>query len=154
MHSAIGFARCHGIFDGVGAAAIMRGLVAEMNNVAWNVPELPSPGLNDNPVLNILEARQHSRAASTMDYQARSGLIPMRVSGMLWMAGWHLREKLLRGATRQIFIIPKEALSSLVDGTRNNLQQDGKDGVKISTGDIIVAWLMKVCCKEMNFEPH
>ncbi|KAJ7755682.1 hypothetical protein DFH07DRAFT_725723, partial [Mycena maculata] len=37
-YSCVGFARSHGIFDGIGAASVMRPLSAEMRGEEWDVP--------------------------------------------------------------------------------------------------------------------
>jgi hypothetical protein len=59
------------------------------------------------------------------------------VSWFLWDIWW-------LGARKNILIFPKDALSTLVDGTRARLTLEGIDNVKVTTGDILAAWLLKV----------
>lgn len=139
-YTCIGFSRSHGIFDGVGAAAVMRALMAEMSGRDWEVPPLPPRGLNENPVLSALDLEVQSSAPG----QEADGFSNLGVSGTLKLVAWHLRERWWRGADRRIVLLPKEALTFLVNGVRVELHQEHDDPGKVTTGDILVAWCLKV----------
>ncbi|KAJ7156987.1 hypothetical protein C8R43DRAFT_1183527, partial [Mycena crocata] len=138
-YSCIGFARSHGVFDGVGAASVMRALVAEMRGEDWDVPPLPSEGLNPNPIGKVLT----KKAVENKSEYPPACYSPLGVKGMLWLVGWHLRERYWRGSTHRIFIIPKEGLSLLVDRAKSEVRREYSN-VEVTTGDVLVAWLIKV----------
>ncbi|KAJ6567259.1 hypothetical protein DFH09DRAFT_1261498 [Mycena vulgaris] len=138
-YSCIGFARSHGIFDGVGAASVMRALVAEMRGKEWDVPPPPPEGVHSNPIDKVLN-RKLAEGKSECPPAAYSVL---GVKGLLWVVGWHLRERYWRGAAHRIFVIPKEYLSLLVDRVKSEVRSENSN-VEVTTGDVLVAWLMKV----------
>ncbi|KAJ7638467.1 hypothetical protein FB45DRAFT_902959 [Roridomyces roridus] len=136
-YSCIGFARSHGIFDGIGAASVMRALVAEMRGQEWHVPPPPPEGTHPNPIATIV----NKHLVKGSDYP-QSGHAALGVKGALWLFGWHLREHLWRGSNHQIFIVPQKCLSSLVSRVRSAVQRSRRDA-QVSTGDILVAWIIK-----------
>ncbi|KAJ7122823.1 hypothetical protein C8R44DRAFT_735468 [Mycena epipterygia] len=138
-YSCIGFARSHGIFDGVGAASVMRALGAEMRGQEWDVPPPPPEGMHPNPIDQVLTTRI---AQGKSEYPTPPYWV-LGLKGVLWLVGWHLRERYWRGSTHRIFIIPKECLCSLVDGVKSEVRRKSPD-VEVTTGDVVVAWLMKV----------
>ncbi|KAJ7229068.1 hypothetical protein GGX14DRAFT_510048 [Mycena pura] len=137
-YSCIGFARSHGVFDGVGAAAIMHALVAEMRGKEWDVPAPPSEGEHPNPIEKVLR-----RIAEGKTEHLQSGYAALGVKGSLLLVGWHLRERYWRGSTHRIFIVPSECISQVVDAARLEVRR-GSQSIQVSTGDVLVAWLMKV----------
>ncbi|KAF9076640.1 hypothetical protein BDP27DRAFT_1380104 [Rhodocollybia butyracea] len=141
-YSCIGFARCHGVFDGVAAAMIVNALISELNGQAWHVPPLPSSGLNVNPLQEFL-----NRAVADVDdlHQLRdaSGYVNVGLTGVLKVAGWHTFERWWRNAQRRIFIIPGPVITQFLDRVRVDLPTESEDTNHISTGDILVAWLMQ-----------
>ncbi|KXN92861.1 hypothetical protein AN958_07058 [Leucoagaricus sp. SymC.cos] len=143
-YTCIGFSRSHGLFDGGGAAMVMRALVAEMNGTEWTVPPLPLeyPNANVNPVKERVEEevrmQEYQRACN--DY---SNMAVLGIKGALKLAAWHTREKWWRGAQRQIILLPKLALSSLVDNVRSEIGKWRQGAEGITTGDVLVAWLLK-----------
>lgn len=139
-YSCIGFARCHGVFDGVAAAMIVNALVCEMTGQTWTVPPPPSPGININPIQELLD--RAVTEYNSEELQEFSGYTTVGITGALKIAAWHTRERWWHNAQRRIFIIPGPVFSRLLDNARASLPPDVED---ISTGDILVAWLMKVC---------
>ncbi|KAJ7087219.1 hypothetical protein B0H15DRAFT_922999 [Mycena belliarum] len=137
-YSCIGFARSHGVFDGVGAAAITRALVAEMHGQEWDVPPPPPEGMHPNPIDKVV----HRKLAEGKFGYPQAPYSALGIKGMLWVAGWHLRERYWRGATHRIFIIPKECVAWLVDGVKSEVRRENPD-VEVTTGDVLVAWLLK-----------
>ncbi|KAJ7590751.1 hypothetical protein C8J56DRAFT_933797 [Mycena floridula] len=142
-YTCIGFARSHGIFDGVGAAAIMRGLVAEMNGKDWDVPPLPQPGLNENPITTAAEKERELAGRRGEEYGDAVGFTTFGITGLISGIGWHLKEKWWNKAQTKIIILPASGLDSLVSSVRSELALETKDDVRVSTGDILVAWLMQ-----------
>ncbi|KAJ6543837.1 hypothetical protein B0H19DRAFT_1076057 [Mycena capillaripes] len=141
-YSCIGFARSHGIFDGMGAASVIRALVAEMQGKEWDVPPPPPEGFHPNPINELLTKKA---VVGKTDYPQPSYSI-LGIKNVLWLAGWHLRERYWRGAIHRIFSIPKECISFLVDGVKSEVRHDYPD-VEVTTGDVLVAWIMKVIYK-------
>ncbi|KAF9464314.1 hypothetical protein BDZ94DRAFT_1289447 [Collybia nuda] len=143
-HTCIGFSRSHGIFDGVGAAAVARALVAELNGLDWPVPSLPSSGFNVNPMQQALNLQlQHHKDEGLDDLKDYSGFSVLGITGALKLVAWHMRERWWSGADRRILLLPKDVLSYLVDGCRADLNREGKNTVQVTTGDILVAWVLK-----------
>jgi hypothetical protein len=143
-HTCLGFSRSHGVFDGIGAAQIVQAVVAELERRPWDVPSLPKPGLNENRVMRVLEPELQARQRRKKDYVDQSSYTPVGIGGALWVAGWHLREKYWRGADRRLVFVPQAALNYLVDDVRAQLKRD-LCHTKVSTGDILTAWIYKVC---------
>ncbi|KAF7330765.1 hypothetical protein MVEN_02415200 [Mycena venus] len=141
-YSCIGFARSHGIFDGVGAAAMMRALVAEMRGEEWDVPPPPPQGFHSNPIVQILSKKA---AEGKADYPLPC-YSALGLKSILWLAGWHLRERYWRGAIHRIFAVPKECISFLVDGVKSEVRHENPD-VEVTSGDVLTAWCMKVIYK-------
>lgn len=75
------------------------------------------------------------------ELQEFSGYTTVGITGALKIAAWHTRERWWHNAQRRIFIVPGPVFSRLLDKARASLPPDVKN---ISTGDILVAWLMKV----------
>lgn len=143
-HTCIGFARCHGVFDGVGAAAIMRALVAELAHEKWKVPSFPPAGLNVNSLMKALEPELSARANHRKEFVGTSGFTVLGIASAFRLAAWHLREKWWNGAERRILLLPPRALHLLVNGARQELTREKREEIAISTGDILVSWMMKV----------
>jgi hypothetical protein len=144
-HTCIGFARSHGVFDGVGAAAITRALMAEMQGRDWPVPPLPPSGFNTNPMQQALDVQiQRQKDEGLEDLTDYSGFSVLGITGAVKLAAWHMRERWWSGADRRILLLPKDVLAFLVDGSRSELDREVKDAARVTTGDILVAWVLKV----------
>ncbi|KAJ7237187.1 hypothetical protein B0H12DRAFT_110795 [Mycena haematopus] len=141
-YSCIGFARSHGIFDDVGATAVMRSLVEEMKVNEWDVPPPPLEGFHSNPINQVLSKALLTEGNSYPPpcYSA------LGLKGVLWLTGWNLRERYWRGAIHRIFAVPKECISFLVDGVKGEVRHENPD-VKVTSGDVLTAWCMKVIYK-------
>ncbi|KIK65743.1 hypothetical protein GYMLUDRAFT_240221 [Collybiopsis luxurians FD-317 M1] len=144
-YSCIGFARCHGFFDGVGAAMIVKALISELTGQTWPVPPLPPPGLNVNPMEDLLH-RVASDYQDNQELRDASGYTNVGVFGALKLAALHTRERWWNNAERRIFIIPAPVVSQFLDEIRSNFLSElgrSSESNHISSGDILVAWLMK-----------
>jgi hypothetical protein len=133
------------LFDGGGAAMVMRALVAEMHGKEWVIPPLPLeyPSVNINPVKECVEGevRMQEYRPCCNDY---SSMAILGIKGALKLAAWHVREKWWRGAQRQIVLLPKGAMEFLVENVRNDIRRWKESAEGITTGDVFVAWLLKV----------
>jgi len=149
-HTCIGFARSHGIFDGVGAATVARAVIAELHGKEWDVPPSPDSGYNPNPVeeilLDIKRHRAETEAVDDPQIKEYHGYTPLGSAGLLKQLAWHAREKWWSGADRRIILLEKDLLTYLVNSVREELQRLAFDGEKVdvSTGDILLAWIIKV----------
>lgn len=145
-YTCVGFSRSHGLFDGGGAAMIMHALIAEIKGKKWTVPPLPLeyPNVNSNPIKECAEeeVRIQEHRHECINY---SGMAVLGVSGALKLAAWHVRERWWRGAQRRIILLSKAALKSLVEHVRGSIRKWRECVEGISTGDVLVAWLLKVC---------
>ncbi|KAF9448371.1 hypothetical protein P691DRAFT_800878 [Macrolepiota fuliginosa MF-IS2] len=150
-YTCIGFSRSHGLFDGGGAAMVMRALVAEMNGTDWVVPPLPLayPRTNVNPIKECVEREVRIQDAqlggSGNDY---SGMAILGIKGALKLAAWHVKEKWWGGAQRQIVLLPKDGLTALVEAARSEIKKCKGNAAGITTGDVLVAWLLKTIYSE------
>ncbi|CAK5276112.1 unnamed protein product [Mycena citricolor] len=143
-HACIGFARSHGIFDGVGAGMIMRAVAAEMAGQEWTVPPPPSEKRQENHITSVLNAKV---AGGEDTGKGQCGYRALGLPGMLGLVGWHLRERYWRGASHRVFVIPQSALTPLVEGVKAEIRTQDSD-LLVTTGDVLVAWLMKTIYSE------
>lgn len=142
-YSCVGVTFSHGLLDGMGIAFVIHALEAEMLGQPWEVPPLPHAGLNTNVMLlhleNFTEEAQKKEASS--EYFAISVLgIWAIISYLLfhaWQYWWH-------GARRKMILVPEAACKILVADARKALAENGNDKIRVSTGDVLAAWLLKV----------
>ncbi|KAF9268336.1 hypothetical protein L218DRAFT_977607 [Marasmius fiardii PR-910] len=144
-YTCLGFARSHGVFDGVGAVQVVKAVVDELSgNGEWVPPPVPHAGVVENPVQRALD----EISATEDEYPSKSPLYSaLGVTGAVGMAAWHLRERYWKKAVPRCLVVPDEVVNSLVKGIRRRvLEERGRVGLgteEISTGDVLVAWLMK-----------
>ncbi|EFI27626.1 hypothetical protein CC1G_14552 [Coprinopsis cinerea okayama7 len=138
-YTAIGFARSHGVFDGLGAAMVTKALVAELKGEEWAIPKLPAEGLNANPLVQRLE-EEVKNTSELLEYKGYSIL---GLGGFLKLIAWQLRERFWRGADRRIVLVPKSAFDALIGAVKTALQERNQDPTSVSSGDVLVAWIYK-----------
>lgn len=144
-YTAIGFARCHGIFDGGGASQIMNAVIAEIKGHEWTAPLAPHEGLNVNPLEQVLaEELRIAESASRKEYQDYSGYSPLGAAGFVKLVAYHTKEKWWKGADRRIILLPKSVLSYITEDVKAALRKENRQVENVSTGDILVAWIFKV----------
>ncbi|KAL0575901.1 hypothetical protein V5O48_006074 [Marasmius crinis-equi] len=144
-YTCLGFARSHGVFDGVGAVQVIQAVIAELSGKEWTPPPPPNPGMNVNPVqvvldeLNDIHWRHYGEPESneTSPYYSVMGAV-----GAVGMLAWHVRERYWRKAEPRSVIIPNDAIVWLVQDVRERLKNLGVT-TEVSTGDVLVSWLMK-----------
>lgn len=142
-YTCLGFSRSHGIFDGVGASLIMNALVAEMRHESWQVPPLPIEGVNTNATRVALDNIQSQKNVRTDSQECEYSILG--ITGTLKMVAGHIWQKWWSGADRRTLLLPNCVQVSVVDRIRSELNQQENHKEKVTTGDILVAWLLKVC---------
>lgn len=119
--------------------------MAELHGRDWPVPLLPPSGFNLNPMQQALNFQiQRQKDEGLEDPKDYNGFSVLGVTGAMKLVAWHMRERWWSGADRRILLLPKDVLSFLVDGCRADLSRDIKDAAQVTTGDILVAWVLKV----------
>ncbi|KAK7051263.1 hypothetical protein VNI00_004763 [Paramarasmius palmivorus] len=136
-YTCLGFARSHGVFDGAGAAMVINALMAELRGEPWVPPPPLQPGTNTNPLQDILNGLDAEVKEDIPEYDAHCVMTVLRGIRMIF---WHLREQHWRGAAARVLLVPGSAVEWLVDNVRSEL---GESHERVSTGDVLVAWLMK-----------
>lgn len=138
-YTAIGFARSHGIFDGIGAAMVMKAVIAELQGKEWAPPPPPSEGPNTSPLIDVLEQELAQREAEGKKLVEYKGYSHLGVPGYLKLVAYHLKEKWWGGAERRTVLIPKSAFQHVVSSVKDSPDQVDN----VTSGDILVAWIFK-----------
>jgi hypothetical protein len=141
-YSCIGLTLPHGVVDGVGAAYLCRAIVAELNGEDWEVPPLPKEGFNRNELQAELLSQDFTRRDPPPELprptQAKSGAAAKEV----------FNEEVIRAG--RIVIIPSTTCRSFVEDVRKDISDSIPNYT--STGDILVAWILKVGLSFMTHE--
>ena len=123
----------------------MYALVAEMRGQEWAVPPLPSKGLTSNALQEALDSEADAEKESLERYPDYNAYTSLGLGGILKVIAWHVRERYWRGADRRIILLPKDIVKLLVDDVRSTLQRESQVTTHVTTGDILTAWIFKVC---------
>ncbi|KAK0231280.1 hypothetical protein IW262DRAFT_1262373 [Armillaria fumosa] len=138
--TAIGFARPHGVFDGTGAKLIVNALISEIKGLSWAVPPVPKPGANTNVVLKVLDNHMRSGAVQPAEF---AGYTDLKTLGTMKLVFNQLRKRVFQDVQNHLVILKKDIVDFLVADVRQALHRQGKISPRVSTGDILVAWLWK-----------
>ncbi|KAF8904242.1 hypothetical protein CPB85DRAFT_1225696 [Mucidula mucida] len=138
--TAISFSRPHGVLDAAGAAQIVHALTSEMNGQEWTVPTPPKPGMNENPVQKVLDEQEKSGTVALVSF---AGYSDIGIFGVFKSALNVTRKKLFQNLGIHCVILNKAILEYLVQDVRVALAKEGKEEPRVSTGDILTAWLWK-----------
>ncbi|THU89981.1 hypothetical protein K435DRAFT_728668 [Dendrothele bispora CBS 962.96] len=147
--TAIGFARPHSVFDAFLASKVIEAVMAELNGREWDVPPLPPPGPIPNELQDYLDASETrpdiaSALERPLDIQPLSGYTEIGISGAFRTLFYHVIKGIWwNEASRYIILLPKKALDYLVNGVRSELAREGKDTPRVSSGDVLIAWVWK-----------
>ena len=134
----------------MGSAAFIHGLEAEMLGRDWKPPPLLHEGHNVNVLRESLDAAlvkvsESGKLDSGHGLITYEGVTPATIQRVYKFSGWHAWQELWHKAKQRIVILPPGAFTALVNRTRKELEAaNGKTDVRLSTGDIIVAWFFKV----------
>ena len=147
-YTCLGLTFPHGVFDGMGIAAVIHAFEAESLGRSWPIPPLLKPGLNDNELQTFIDkAEMKMKQAGTplpLDYKATS-IVGLRfllkfIAWQIWQQRWHK-------AQRGVALMPPQAYEKLLGDVREALAQEGKTDVRLSAGNVIIAWIFKVCLR-------
>ncbi|KAG7445986.1 uncharacterized protein BT62DRAFT_932329 [Guyanagaster necrorhizus] len=138
--TAIGFARPHGVFDGTGAMSIVNALISEIKGLSWAIPPVPKPGTNTNIVLKVLDDQKRTEASQPVEF---GGYTDLRTVGTMKLVFSQLRKRIFHDVQNNLVILKKDIVDFLVADVRKALSREGKSSPRVSTGDILVAWLWK-----------
>ena len=145
-YTCIGVTFPHGLFDGMGIAAVIHALEAESLGRAWSIPPSLEPGINKNKMQSFIDANknkmQEEGTPLPVDYRATSIIGLWFIVTFLW---WHFWQKVWHKAQSRMILIPPHAYEKLVCDAREAMTREGKTDVRLSTGDVITAWAYKAC---------
>ena len=121
----------------------------------WDIPPLLHPGLNANHLQVVLEkaaAEEKDNNATETDAKYESvsiiglGTILIFVAWIIWQWVWHKTE-------RKLVVIPPNVYEKVVDDARAAMDKEsgGQSKVRLSTGDVLSAWITKVCFSCFHF---
>ena len=151
-YTCIGVTFSHGLFDGMGIAAVIHALEAESLGRPWSIPSSLEPGINENKMQTLIDATEtkmrEERTPLPADYRATS-LVGLGFS--LTFIKWHIWQQFWHKAQRRMILMPPQAYEKLVRDSREAMTQEGKTDVRLSTGDVIAAWIYKVCLLSSGF---
>ena len=144
-YTCIGVSLSHAIFDGIGIAAVVHALEAETLGQEWTVPPTLKAGTNENPMQVFLD-----QTKKEMEAQNKYQLLPdyqvciISIKFVLFLLVWFFWQQFWHKARSQMILIPPKVYEQLREAARNAVSVDGKDDVRLSTGDVLSAWLFKV----------
>lgn len=145
-YTCLGLTFPHGVFDGMGIAAVIHAFEAESLGQSWPIPPPLKPGLNDNKLLTFLDKTESEmKQAGTplpLDYKATS-IVGLRF--LFRFLAWHIWQQRWHQAQRRVALMPPQVYEKLLGDAREALAQEGKTDVRISAGNVITAWIYKVC---------
>ena len=153
QYSCIGLTVAHGIFDGTGVASIIHSLEAEMLGKEWDIPPPPHPGLNVNDLQAVLkkavEEEDKQPTKTIVKYESISIRLGTLLMFVVWhrFAVWHMWQWVWHKVERKMVIIPPKVYEKLVADARAAMDKEsgGQSKVRLSTGDVLSAWISKVC---------
>ena len=145
-YTCIGVTFPHGLFDGMGIAAVIHALESESLGRAWSIPPSLKPGINENKMQSFIDGTenkmQEEGTSLPVDYRATSIIGLWFIVTFLW---WHFWQKVWHKVQSRMILMPPQAYEKLVRDAREAITQEGKTDVRLSTGDVITAWAYKVC---------
>ncbi|KAK7471177.1 hypothetical protein VKT23_002587 [Stygiomarasmius scandens] len=147
--TAIGFARPHSLFEASTACKVVQAIIAELKGQNWDVPPKLHPGHNPNELQDYLDAAEARPDISSvlkqpLGIEPLAGYFDIGISGALYALFYNVIKGVWwNQASRHIILLPKNALDLLVTEVRSELARQGKDTPRVSTGDILTAWIWK-----------
>ena len=133
----------------MGISFFVHALESEMLGQEWEVPTPLHEGLNVNMVQEHLdcaldESLGKGKPESGNALIAYDGITPATPMIVVRFLLWHLWQEWWHRAKCRTVILPQKACLMLVDRTRKEAEAEGHTDVRLSTGDILVAWFFKV----------
>ena len=116
-------------------------MIAELQGKEWTPPPPPAEGVNTGPLIDVLEKELADGEANGRELVPYKGYSYLGLPGYLKFVGYQLKEKWWGGAQRRTLLIPKSAFQYVVNSVKASL----KDSQNVTSGDVLVAWIFKVC---------
>lgn len=144
-YTCIGVTFPHGLFDGMGIASVIHALEVESLNKPWTVSFPLHIGPNENQLQVFLDQTEREMRkredAIPNDYRAVSvyglWLVITFMLWNLWQDKWHK-------ARPRLILMPARVYERLVKDARAAIAQEIRTDIRLSTGDVLTAWLYKV----------
>ncbi|KAF8956572.1 hypothetical protein BDZ97DRAFT_1925372 [Flammula alnicola] len=143
-YSCIGVAFAHSVFDGIGIANVVHAVEAELLGKGWNVPPRPLSGVQQNTLdvllSNAVKEQEQGKRRVITDYYAGSLASVWYIITFLL---WHFWQEKWHNTRSRLILIPKEAYTKMTDDARKAVELEGKVDARLSTGDVLAAFLFK-----------
>ncbi|KAL8293437.1 hypothetical protein RQP46_000138 [Phenoliferia psychrophenolica] len=140
----LGISTPHSLADGTGMGMIAQALDAELSGRPWDPPQLPLEG-SPNPLESAIEdalenvkdlAGREDSLALRRDYTPATLWTRARfISRLLWEYTWHRSEV-------KLITLGEDVVRKIVEPAKREAKAAG-GGKFVSTGDVVVAWLLK-----------
>ena len=133
----------------MGISYLIHALEAEMLGREWETPPPLYKGLNVNKLQESLDVALEqdlgsSKTGSGGSSTTYKGVIPGTAWMLIMLVWWHVWQRWWHGARGEIIILPPRVYTALVNRTRKEMEAERKMDIRLSTGDILVAWFFKV----------
>ena len=149
-YTCIGVTFPHGLLDGMGIAAVVHALESETLGRPWAAPAPLIPGENENKMQSFLDMTALTTKADgeplKKNYHAVS------IVGIWFILNfllWHIWQQVWHKSRRRLVLLPPKVYEKLVCDAREAMAREGKADVRLSTGDVLAAWILKVCFLEL-----
>ena len=140
-YTCLGLTFSHMIFDGMGIASVIHAVEAETLGRPWTPPPPMLPIEYDNAFQTALDAKEKEAAGTLPEYHFMENVNAWYT---LCKGLWYFWQRIWHKAQSRLIIVPSRVCDLLVRDAREAIAKECKDDVRISTGDVLAAWLLKV----------
>ncbi|KIM42582.1 hypothetical protein M413DRAFT_70078 [Hebeloma cylindrosporum] len=143
-YTCIGLAFPHGVFDGMGIAAVLHAFEAETLGQSWSTPPPLKPGINENKLQTYIDktVSEKKKAGTPLPPDSKAtSVVGLRF--LLRFLVWQIWQQRWHQAQRAVVLMPPQVYEKLLGDAREALAQEGKTDVRLSTGNVITAWIYK-----------
>lgn len=141
----VGLSFPHVAFDGCGSSIFLHALEAELNGREWRAPVPLQEGMNINPLEEVINTRLRSLEEKNpgKKVEVYERMCGATMSNIKAYRVWNIWKNWCHGVERRVFTLPSEAVGNFVDCVKKEIELVGC-GARVTTGDILTAWLFKV----------
>ncbi|KAJ3506503.1 hypothetical protein NLJ89_g6830 [Agrocybe chaxingu] len=144
QYTCIGVSFSHALFDGTGIANLVHALEAEMLGKPWAVPPAMHAGQNENHLQVFLNRTKKDIAKGGKQVPENyNGVSVVGMSFVVTFFFWHVWQQVWYNMQKKLVVLPVRAYEKLVLDVREALLLEGKKEFRVSTGDVLAAWLFK-----------
>ncbi|CAA7270054.1 unnamed protein product [Cyclocybe aegerita] len=145
MHyTCIGVSFSHALLDGTGIANLVHALEAEMLGKPWAVPPALHSGQNENHLQVFLNRTRNEIVKEGKEAPENyTGVSVVGIWFVVTFFFWHVWQQVWHNMQKKMIVLPVRAYEKLVLDAREALLLEGKKESRISTGDVLAAWLFK-----------